>query len=103
MPYVRFPFTSRVVAMKMLSFRLKGGGRSSGGSGKRGSGGGDRAGTLYQCAAHSRVVSCAEVKRSAQQQQQQLRTISHKSIFRADSACPPVVARQIVFQPVGRA
>lgn len=46
MPYVRFPFTSRVVAMEMLSFRLKGGGRSSGSSGKRGVGGGDHSGTL---------------------------------------------------------
>ncbi|CAM9857609.1 unnamed protein product, partial [Laminaria digitata] len=46
MPFVRFPFTSRVVAMKMLSFRLKGGGRSSGSSGKRGVGGGDHSGFL---------------------------------------------------------
>ena len=55
MPYVRFPLASPVVAMKMLSFRLKGGGRSSGSSSKHG--GGDRSGTLHQfCAVRTMVV-----------------------------------------------
>lgn len=55
MPYVRFPFTGPVVAMKMLSFRLKGGARSPGS--KRGGGGGDRSGSLCDSASYSRDVS----------------------------------------------
>lgn len=101
MPYVRFPFTSRVVAMNMLSFRLKGSSRSSGSPGKRGSGDGDGIGTHCHSAAHSRANSSTEAKRSVQQQL--LRTTLHKGLFYANGACAPVVARQIISRQVGRA